>query len=90
MSEISGRIRAGHGGEDIRQAIERAHPTYSYDDMLRMAGEPDENGWRTVTIDVKKGETAVNPASTKRVLYGPLRVRYDIFPEGIDTTILDD
>jgi hypothetical protein len=69
---------------------EGLNPTYSYDDVLRMAGPLDANGWRTITIDVKKGETAVNPASTKRVLYGPMRVRYDIHPSGIDTTILDD
>ena len=35
-----------------------------------------------VTIDLNEGDTAWNPASTKRDLVGPVRVIYRRFPDG--------
>lgn len=62
--------------------------TYSYDRVLRLAGEPDEHGWRFIEIELAADETAVNPASTKRVIYGPAKIRYEIHPSGVTAVIL--
>jgi hypothetical protein len=56
-------------------------PDYDYERLKQMAG-PERNGWAVVTVNVSKGETAWNPASTKHVLYGPLTIRYEFYRDG--------
>lgn len=65
-----------------------SEPTYSYDRVIELAGEPDEHGWRFIEIELAADETAVNPASTKRLIYGPAKIRYEIHPSGVHATIL--
>lgn len=63
-------------------------PTYSYARVLELAGEPDADGWRVVEVTLARDETAVNPASTKRVIYGPAKVRYEIHPSGVTAWVI--
>jgi hypothetical protein len=45
-------------------------------------------GWFRATIELAKGDTAWNPASTKRVIYGPCTVQYERGPSGgIDAVV---
>lgn len=69
------------------RAVQR--PDYDYARICELAGEPDENGYRVVTIDVPDMQTAWNPGSTKHVLYGPLRIEYVLHPSGVHGTVLD-
>lgn len=59
--------------------------TYSHTYILDNAVEnPGDDGkWRKTVVDVKAGETAYLPGSTKRVVYGPCKLQYDIHPSGI-------
>lgn len=63
-------------------------PTYSYTRILELAPPKDESGWTELTIDLADGETAVNPASTKHLLWGPAKIHYAIHASGITTTVL--
>jgi hypothetical protein len=56
---------------------------YSYDQLLELASPADEAGYRYLTLDLGKFDTCDNPASTKRVLYGPSRWEFQIHPSGI-------
>lgn len=49
------------------------------------------NGWTRAVVELKKGDTAVNPASTKpeRVLRGPALVIYDRHRTSIQVTLED-
>lgn len=46
---------------------------------------PTEEGIHV--IDLKKGETLRDPASTKRLIYGPQRVVWEVHPSGITATV---
>jgi hypothetical protein len=41
------------------------------------------NGWRRHIVQLNAGDTATNPASTKRPLFGPGFIVYDVAPSGI-------
>jgi hypothetical protein len=46
-----------------------------------------ESGWRRASVTLNEGDTAWQPGSTKRVLYGPLIVNYQEAPDGgVDAT----
>jgi hypothetical protein len=63
-------------------------PDYDYERISTLAGAEDEHGFRVVTIDVPKGETAWNPGSTKHLLHGPVKIRYELHRSGVRGTIL--
>lgn len=61
---------------------------YSYNDILDKATPADEGGYRYLNLLLEKGDSCVNPASTKRLIYGPNRVGFQIHASGI-ATVLD-
>jgi hypothetical protein len=75
-----------HGYEFDEQGPYR-RPDFGYEEMRGLASHPSVE-FVSVTVSVPEGKTAWNPASTKRVLYGPVRIRYDVYREGIDATVL--
>lgn len=64
-------------------------PDYDHARLVELAGEPDETGYREVTVEVKEGETAWHPGSTKHVIYGPAKIRYELYREGVRGVVLD-
>lgn len=56
-------------------AIEGNEPVY-------VPGHSLGEGWTRHIVELAKGDTADNPASTKGPLYGPGFVTYDISPQG--------
>jgi len=47
-------------------------------------------GWRRAAVQLDDEDTAVNPASTKHVLYGPGWVQYNQAPDGgVTATIIE-
>lgn len=57
----------------------------SYDDVLAQAVALDDDAHYKYTVVVlDKDDTAVNPASTKRVLYGPGVVIYSVTAMSVD------
>jgi hypothetical protein len=47
-------------------------------------------GWTRYIVQLAKGDTADNPSSTKRPLYGPAFVVYDVAHTGITTHVHKD
>lgn len=39
-------------------------------------------GWHRATVTLEAGDTAENPASTSRLIYGPAIVTFDRAPDG--------
>lgn len=60
---------------------------FSYDDLRSVSAHPLVTHG-VVEIDLPKGKRAFNPASTKTVLHGPARVRYEFDRAGIDARVL--
>lgn len=60
-------------------------PTYGHGYILlcAMPVPGDDGRWKRAVIDVKAGETAYLPGSTKRYVHGPARLQYDVHPTGI-------
>jgi hypothetical protein len=55
----------------------------AYDSERVLANAHDRgHGWATTTVELKDGETAWNPASTKSAITGPAHLEYDIAPDG--------
>ena len=61
------------------QRLRHAAPTYTYEWLSTRF---------PITVEVAEGESAWHPGSTKRLLWGPLTVRYVRHEGGIDGTIL--
>jgi hypothetical protein len=81
------RNRPADNGFQSRGRIIMHH---SWEDVLEVAvvKPNDHTGWSYATIKLGERDTTVNPASTKRLIYGPCTVKYAIHKTGIDTTIL--
>lgn len=50
---------------------------------------PDHKGWSVCVIEIREGETAYMPGTTKHAIHGPTRVQYDIHASGILAKHLD-
>lgn len=48
------------------------------------------NGWQIAKLTLPRGESADNPASTKRLIYGPAEVTYRKGPEGGISVLVED
>jgi hypothetical protein len=61
---------------------------YSYEKIKELA-EPHKGNadWKYATITLGEQDTAVNPASTKHLIYGPCIVKYEIHKSGITAVI---
>lgn len=64
-------------------------PDFDYATILEMASEEDEHGYRILELDIPEGKTAWNPGSTKRLLHGPTKIRYEIHRSGVRGLLLD-
>ena len=51
---------------------------------------PLGEGWYKAEVSLKEGDSAWNPASTKRELYGPATVLYRKAPDGGITVLVKD
>lgn len=50
--------------------------------------QPTGGGWERADLTLGRGDSAWDPSSTKRVIYGPARVRYVRAPDGgVDATV---
>ena len=66
----------------------RPPSTYSLADLDWIA--LGSSGWTRAAITLDRGESIVNPASTKRLIYGPAVVKFDRGPDGgIDVYVED-
>lgn len=79
------RLQRGYEFVDGRPVL---RPSYDYERLREMAGPADENGYAEVTVEVPEGETAWNPGSTKHVIHGPVKLRYEFWPEGVRGIVL--
>jgi len=61
-------------------------PDFAYDDLRGVAAHPMVTHG-VVEIDLPRGKRAFNPASTKTVIHGPARVRYEFDRAGIDARV---
>jgi hypothetical protein len=52
-------------------------------EMTYVVGHSLGGGWTRHLVELDKGDTADNPASTKGPIYGPSFISYDISPSGI-------
>lgn len=50
--------------------------------VKRPVTHPDNKGWSVCVVEVKPGETAYAPGTTKHLIHGPAFVQYDIHPTG--------
>lgn len=57
---------------------------YTAEDVAERLAHPlaQRQGFATTTIDLRRGETAWNPASTKGRIHAPARVIYEQFADG--------
>lgn len=63
--------------------------TYSIAELLEHA-TPDATGRRCASVKVAAGETCTDPASTSRVIHGPVVVNATSYPDGgIDVSVFD-
>lgn len=63
--------------------------TWDVDDLNWVPwGNPTHQpGFYRAVVVLREDETAWNPASTKRVIYGPATVTYEKYPSGIDAHV---
>jgi hypothetical protein len=60
---------------------------YGYDELDWV---PSADGWARATVTLWRNDTAWNPASTKRDIYGPARIEYTQGPDGgVDAAVSD-
>lgn len=59
--------------------------TYDHNYILShaVAVAGDDGKWQKTVVEVKAGETAYLPGTSKRGIPGPVRLQYDIHPSGI-------
>ena len=61
---------------------------YAYDDMEWV--KLGETGWSRASVTLDESDTAWQPGSTKRVIYGPAVVTYEIAPDGGASATVED
>jgi hypothetical protein len=86
MSSINDGTYEQEANDRIKRAASRPAMTYPPEVIAKFARD---NGTGETTVTVSDGQTAWDPSSTKRVLYGPLTVQYVFHTDGaVDARVI--